>query len=116
MGIGEFFRRQMSEGGEPSNNRVMLFLFLTTIVLMVVAVVVAPVFRPDIKLVLPDIPPTFETFVEWVVGILVFGSAAGKGINAYRDKGVPSTLVKSETITETKGATNEIPPTGTDNL
>lgn len=96
MKFTEFIRRQMSENGEPSNNRVMLFLFLTTVMLLVVAVVFAPL--RGITLKLPDIPPTFETFVEWVTGIFVFGAAAGKGINAYKDKGQSTSTVKTEVV------------------
>lgn len=94
MKFTEFVRKQMSENGEPSNNRVMLFLFLTTVMLLVVAVEIAPLFNRS--LLLPNVPPTFETFVEWVAGILVFGSAAGKGINAYKDKGQSMSTVKTE--------------------
>ena len=106
MKFTEFLRRQMSENGEPSNNRVMLFLFLTTVMLLVLAVVFAPL--RGYTLVLPVIPPSFETFVEVIVGTLVFGSAAGKGINAYRDKGVSTMLV--ETKTETKGTPDASTP------
>jgi nitrate reductase NapE component len=90
MKPSEFIRKQLSESdGQPSNNRVMLFLFLTTIMIMVLTVTIVPIFKP-VVIKLPDIPPSFETFVEWVVGILVFGSATGKGINAYKAvKGAP---------------------------
>jgi hypothetical protein len=100
MKFTEFLRRQMSENGEPSNNRVMLFLFLTTVMLLVVAVVVAPL--RGIKLELPVIPPSFETFVEIIVGTLVTGSFIGKGITAYKEKGTSSTVTTS-TSTEVKG-------------
>lgn len=84
MNIFTFIRLQLSEAdGQPSNNRVMLFLFLTTVMIMVLGVTFAPLFK--ITLSLPVIPPSYETFVEWLVGILVFGSATGKGIGMYRD-------------------------------
>lgn len=106
MKFMEFVRKQMSENGEPSNNRVMLFLFLTTVMVLIVAVVFAPLRGVTLKL--PEVPPTFETFVEWVAGILVFGSAAGKGINAYKDKGQSTSTVKTE-VTNVQPTTAENP-------
>ncbi len=112
MKFSEFIRRQMSENGEPSNNRVMAFLFVSSVMILVLGTVFVPVFRPDIKLALPVIPPSFETFVEYCLGILVLGSAVGKGINAYKDKGSDTTTTtKTETIASVKGATDgSIPP------
>jgi len=101
MKFSEFIRRQMSENGEPSNNRVMLFLFLTTVVLMVVGVTIAPLFKPVAPVVLPVIPPSFESMVEYVTFFLVGGGVLGKGVNAYRDRGVTSTTTTA-TSTETK--------------
>jgi len=86
MRLVEFLRGQMSEAdGTPSNNRIMLFLFLTTVMLLLLTVVFAPVFRPGLVIKLPDIPPSFETFVEYITVFLVGGSVLGKGVNAYRD-------------------------------
>jgi len=99
----------MSENGEPSNNRVMLFIFLSTVMVLVMAVVLAPVFKPGLVISLPVIPPSFETFVEIIVGTLVTGSFIGKGINAYKDKGVASTTTTTATSIETKGAPDAIP-------
>lgn len=79
-----FFKGQMSEAdGTPSNNRVMLFLFLTTTMFLLLAVVFVPLFTTKIVLKIPEIPATFETFVEWITGILVSGSAIGKGFKAF---------------------------------
>jgi hypothetical protein len=92
----------MSENGEPSNNRVMLFLFLTTIVCMVVASALVPAVWVGRTFVLPIIPPSFETFVEIIVGTLVGGSLLGKGVTAYKDvKGAPC-------------GTDPVKPVGTD--
>jgi len=107
MKFSEFIRRQMSENGEPSNNRVMLFLFLTTVMLMVVAVVIAPLFRMSLSL--PVVPPSFETFVEIIVGTLVTGSFIGKGITAYKEKGTSSSTATTTTI-ETKGSADANKP------
>jgi hypothetical protein len=108
MKFTEFLRRQMSENGEPSNNRVMLFLFLTTVVCMVLAVTVAPLFKPTVPLVLPVIPPSFESMVEYITVFLVGGGVLGKGINAYQNKGVASTTTTTATSTEVKGAPDGI--------
>ena len=113
-----FLQRQLSENGEPSNTRVMAFMFLSTVMVLILAVVIVPVFRPGTVLRLPDVPPTFETLVEWVMGILILGTTAGKGIKAYQTKGADVLVTKSsETSTEvTKGAkpdeSNSVNPTG----
>lgn len=81
----------MSEAdGTPSNNRVMLFLFLSTVMLLLIVVTFAPVIRPGLAVKLPDIPPSFETFVEYITAFLVLGAAAGKGIKAYADTKAPT--------------------------
>lgn len=83
MNFFKFLRGQMSEAdGTPSNNRVMLFLFLTTVMLMLIGVAISPLFHIALKL--PEIPASFETFVEIIVSVLVTGSVAGKGVNAYK--------------------------------
>jgi len=107
MTFKEFLRKQMSENGEPSNNRVMAFMFMTSVMIMLLAVVLSPFFQmPTIKL--PEIPESFTSFVEWVLGILITGTAAGKLVNAYKDKGVASTTTTTATSTEVKN------PNGTD--
>lgn len=84
MDFTEFVRRQLSESdGQPSNNRVMLFLFLTTVMALVLGVVFAPLFKRSLSL--PTIPPSFETFVEIIVGTLVTGTLGGKVVNAVKD-------------------------------
>lgn len=89
MKFKEFILRQMSENGEPSNNRVMAFLFMSTVVLMLLAAVFSPIFNvPVVKL--PEIPESFADFVKWVLGILITGTAAGKLVNAYKEKGTPN--------------------------
>jgi len=109
MKLGEFLQRQMSENGEPSNNRVMLFMFLTTIMLLILAVVVVPVVKPCTAIKLPDIPSSFENFVEYITMILVGGVVIGKGINAYQNKGVASTTT---TTTASSVEVKDAVPTG----
>jgi hypothetical protein len=107
MEMPEFLRRQMSENGEPSNNRVMLFLFLTMVCLMVFAAAIVPAIWAGRVFALPTIPPSFETFVEVITATLVGGSVLGKGVAAYRDKGTAST--SSSEIISRKDVTN-VPP------
>ena len=81
----KFLRLQMSESdGTPSNNRVMLFLLLTTFMLMIVAAGI-----PSIGFKLPEIPSTLKDVIEWLSVFLITGGAAGKVVNAYKEtKGV----------------------------
>ena len=81
-----FLRLQMSEpDGSPSNNRVMLFLLLTTVVGMLVGAAISP--NLTIKITLPAVPESFANFIIWMGGILVSGGVLGKAAKAYSDKG-----------------------------
>jgi hypothetical protein len=85
MRLKQFIMLQFSEAdATPSNNRVMIFLFLSTVMVMVLFATFAPLFGKVITL--PNIPPSFETFVEIIVATLTTGVAVGKGITAYKEK------------------------------
>jgi hypothetical protein len=82
MNISTFLRLQMSEpDGTPSNNRIMLFLLLTTTISLIIGVAVSPNLK--IVITLPVIPDSFANFIEWMAGILVGGTAVGKAATAY---------------------------------
>lgn len=85
MKFFKFLAGMMSEPtGQPSSNRVMLFLLLTTFMLMVLAAGI-----DSIPFFLPDIPPTLKDVIEWLALFLIGGGAIGKGINAVKEvKGV----------------------------
>lgn len=87
-----FARLQMSEAdGSPSNNRVMLFLLLTTVAGILIGVAISP--NLSIKIVVPDVNESFASLVKWIAGILVTGGAAGKAATAYSaSKGVPDAI------------------------
>jgi len=79
-----FLRLQMSEpDGSPSNNRVMLFLLLTTVAGILIGVAISP--NLSIKIVVPEVNETFSSLVKWIAGILVTGGAAGKAAVAYSE-------------------------------
>ena len=103
-----FLRLQMSESdGSPSNNRVMLFLLLTTVVLIVVGAALSS--NLSIKIVIPIIPDSFATFIEWMAGILVGGSAVGKAANAYSEARAGAS-VTTKSVVERKEVSDVIPP------
>lgn len=90
-----FLRLQMSEpDGSPSNNRVMLFLLLTTAVLLVVGAAISS--NLAIKITLPEIPASFADFIKWIAAILVGGTAVGKAATAYSDARTGANTVKKE--------------------
>jgi len=94
----------MSEpDGSPSNNRVMLFLFLTTVVLIVMGASISP--NLSIKIVIPVIPESFGDLVKWITVILVSGGAAGKAADAYskaRTGGTTTTSTSTVTVADKK--------------
>lgn len=99
------------ENGTPSNNRVMLFLFLTTIMSLLILVVVYPLFViKDSVPKLPEIPTSLESLIEWVTGILVSGGVLGKATTVYSRKqeltGAP-TSTTSTTTTTTESQVNQ---------
>jgi len=95
MKLFTFLRLQMSEpDGSPSNNRIMLFLLLTTTVGLIVGAAISPNLK--IVITIPEIPDSFASFIEWMGGILVGGTAIGKAATAYSDA-------------RTKGASDVVP-------
>ena len=85
MKFSEFLQKQMSEpDGSPSNNRVMLFLFLSAVAGIIIGAAISPNLTIVIKI--PEIPESFADLVKWICGILVTGGAVGKAVNAYTAK------------------------------
>lgn len=82
-GFLTFIRLQLSEAGLPSNNRVMLFLLLTTTAGILIGAAISP--NLTVTITVPKIPESFASFIEWMTGILVGGTAVGKAATAYSD-------------------------------
>jgi len=102
-----FLRLQMSEkDGSPSNNRVMLFLFLTSVALIIIGASISSNF--SIKIVIPEIPESFASLVQWITLILVTGGAAGKAADAY-SKARSGGSVTTKSIVERKEVSDVIP-------
>jgi hypothetical protein len=73
MNILTFFRLQLSESdGTPSNNRVLLALM----VVILLALLIVSSAHNGWKL--PEVPPSLETCLEWLGGILAGASTLGK--------------------------------------
>ena len=101
-----FLRLQMSEpDGAPSNNRVMLFLLLTTVTGVVVGASISPNLVVTIEI--PIIPESFARFIEWMAGILVGGSAVGKAASAYSESRTGASVTTSTSVV-TKGAPDAV--------
>lgn len=105
MKFTEFIQKQFSEpDGTPSNNRVMLFLLLTTLAGILIGVAISP--NLSIKIVVPEVNESFSSLIKWLAGILVTGAAAGRAASAYSDirsGNTTASTTQTSTTTETKG-------------
>jgi len=96
----------MSEpDGSPSNNRVMLFLLLTTTAGILIGAAISP--NLSIKITVPEIPESFSRLVTWIAGILVTGGALGKAANAYSESRAGASVTTSTSVV-TKGAPDAV--------
>jgi hypothetical protein len=95
----------LGEDGNPSKNGVMMFIFMTTVMFQIMCQMFFPFIfwsgpsamypiRP--MPLLPTIPPTYETLVEFVLLILVGGGVAGKVSNAASNVATAMVAKKAE--------------------